>query len=302
MQQFDERISERFHEYDERIQEKRKKCKEQCEKDIQKIILKDKIEKELTEKLDALQTDIQSDELPECTCEKSLADKVEKTCLKCGRNLGGVVAPSLGVLGGIAELAISKWKPGALLAAESDAIAEGTAAGIKAGEVEGIKYIIGELRNQLQIYSIGPSPLEKAITAKTLYNPTLLTESVNIQHNILCKISGYNENEALCVIVGEESSSPKSVIGIYTQDIMSNAKEAVAQATKATTEQITPAFIESNKNAVEAACFTYHTAIIASIVAILIIVLIMFVIYLILRYRRTKKMKKKLQYIKLLKE
>ncbi|ETW51294.1 hypothetical protein PFMALIP_00659 [Plasmodium falciparum MaliPS096_E11] len=87
MQQFDERTSQRFREYDERMQEKRQTCKEQCDKDMQKIILKDKIEKELTEKLSALQTDISINDIPTCICEKSLADKVEKNCLKCGGDI-----------------------------------------------------------------------------------------------------------------------------------------------------------------------------------------------------------------------
>ncbi|ETW38550.1 hypothetical protein PFTANZ_00713 [Plasmodium falciparum Tanzania (2000708)] len=100
MQQFDERTSQRFREYDERMQEKRQTCKEQCDKDMQKIILKDKIEKELTEKLSALQTDISINDIPTCICEKSLADKVEKNCLKCGEIIGTAV-PELALLGGV---------------------------------------------------------------------------------------------------------------------------------------------------------------------------------------------------------
>ncbi|SOS76671.1 PIR protein, putative [Plasmodium sp. gorilla clade G1] len=100
MQQFDERTSQRFREYDERMQEKRQICKEQCDKDMQKIILKDKIEKELTEKLSALQTDISINDIPTCICEKSLADKMEKNCLKCGGILGTAV-PELPLLGEI---------------------------------------------------------------------------------------------------------------------------------------------------------------------------------------------------------
>ncbi|KNG74418.1 hypothetical protein PFMG_00601 [Plasmodium falciparum IGH-CR14] len=108
MQQFDERTSERFHEYDERIEEKRKKCKEQCEKDIQKIILKDKIEKELTEKFATLQTDITTEDIPTCVCEKSVADTVEKTCLKCGGLLGGGVEPTVGFLGTVVVNQLTK--------------------------------------------------------------------------------------------------------------------------------------------------------------------------------------------------
>ncbi|ETW33052.1 hypothetical protein PFTANZ_06230, partial [Plasmodium falciparum Tanzania (2000708)] len=136
MQQFEVRTSQRFHEYDERMKTTRQKCKEQCDEDIQKIILKDKIEKELMDKFATLHTDIQNDAIPTCICERSMADKMEKTCLKCTQNLGGIVAPSLGVLGGIAEGALYAWKPTALKAAIEAAIAKSaaeiSAAGIQA--------------------------------------------------------------------------------------------------------------------------------------------------------------------------
>ncbi|ETW31454.1 hypothetical protein PFFCH_01112 [Plasmodium falciparum FCH/4] len=86
----------------------KKECKEQCEKDIQKIILKDKIEKELTEKFATLQTDITTEDIPTCVCEKSLSDKVEKTCLKCGGILGGGVEPTVGLLGTVAVNQLTK--------------------------------------------------------------------------------------------------------------------------------------------------------------------------------------------------
>ncbi|EUR79041.1 hypothetical protein PFBG_00530 [Plasmodium falciparum 7G8] len=87
MENFSKQAQQRFNEYDEHMNEKLQKCKEQCDKDMQKIILKDKIEKELTEKLSALQTDISINDIPTCICEKSLADKVEKNCLKCGGDI-----------------------------------------------------------------------------------------------------------------------------------------------------------------------------------------------------------------------
>ncbi|KNC37978.1 rifin [Plasmodium falciparum RAJ116] len=99
MQDFDLQISQRFKEYDERMMENRKKCKEQCDKDIQKIILKDKIEKELTEKFLTLQTDISTNSTPTCVCEKSLGDKVEKGCLRCGGILS-TAFPEFGLIGG----------------------------------------------------------------------------------------------------------------------------------------------------------------------------------------------------------
>ncbi|EWC77322.1 surface antigen [Plasmodium falciparum UGT5.1] len=100
MQQFEDRTSQRFHEYDERMKTTRQKCKDRCNKEIEKIILKDKIEKELTETFATLQTDIQKEAIPTCICQKSLENKMEKNCLICGGVLGGGVMPGLGLIGG----------------------------------------------------------------------------------------------------------------------------------------------------------------------------------------------------------
>ncbi|EWC88214.1 hypothetical protein PFNF54_02992 [Plasmodium falciparum NF54] len=97
---FDRQTSHRFEEYEKRMNVKRQKCKEQCDKEVQKIILKDKIEKELTVKFGALHTHITIEDIPTCICDKSLSDKVEKTCLNCGGILGTVV-PGWGILGSI---------------------------------------------------------------------------------------------------------------------------------------------------------------------------------------------------------
>ncbi|KYN93012.1 rifin, partial [Plasmodium reichenowi] len=58
MQQFEDRASQRFHEYDERIQTTRQKCKDRCDKEVQKIILKDKLEKQMEQQLTTLETKI----------------------------------------------------------------------------------------------------------------------------------------------------------------------------------------------------------------------------------------------------
>ncbi|SPJ10088.1 PIR protein, partial [Plasmodium sp. DRC-Itaito] len=90
MQQFEDRTSQRFHEYDDRMVEKRKECKDKCDKEIQKIILKDKLEKQMAEHFDTLQTDIQSDAIPTCICEKVDSGQSGKmwvwarnSCTKC---------------------------------------------------------------------------------------------------------------------------------------------------------------------------------------------------------------------------
>ncbi|ETW51725.1 hypothetical protein PFMALIP_00150 [Plasmodium falciparum MaliPS096_E11] len=101
MQKFHDRTTQRFQEYDEKLQEKRQICKDKCDKEIQKIILKDKLEKQMAEQLTTLDTNITNDDIPTCVCEKSLADKVEKGCLRCGGILGSAM-PQLGLIGGSA--------------------------------------------------------------------------------------------------------------------------------------------------------------------------------------------------------
>ncbi|SOS76764.1 PIR protein [Plasmodium sp. gorilla clade G1] len=301
MQQFDERISERFHEYDERIQEKRKTCKEQCEKDIQKIILKDKIEKELTEKLEALETNIKTEDIPTCVCEKSIADKTEKYCLKCGYGLGSF-SPNVGLIGAIA---VNVWKTGALIAAESAAKAKGMAMGKAAGEAAGITKTIDGLYNHFFLTTLSHKPLQDVITAENFWNPAFISEAVQLEKTNMCFIFPHpSTHESFCSLASHGSTFDffDRYVEANVHTVVSKSSEAAAQAVTDITEQVTTAAIETNKNAVEAACVSYHTAIIASIVAILIIVLIMVIIYLILRYRRKIKMKKKLQYIKLLKE
>ncbi|ETW58817.1 hypothetical protein PFMC_05297 [Plasmodium falciparum CAMP/Malaysia] len=91
MHDFDRQTSQRFEEYNERMNKNRQKCKEQCDRDIQNIILKDKIAKGLKQQLTTLETNIDTNDIPTCVCDKSVADKVEKTCLKCGGVLGGAV-------------------------------------------------------------------------------------------------------------------------------------------------------------------------------------------------------------------
>ncbi|ETW39110.1 hypothetical protein PFTANZ_00172 [Plasmodium falciparum Tanzania (2000708)] len=73
---FERQMSQRFEEYEERMITQRQKRKEQRDKNIQKIIHKDKM-------------------------EKNVEEKIEKGCLMCGCGLGSV-AGSVGLFGGIA--------------------------------------------------------------------------------------------------------------------------------------------------------------------------------------------------------
>ncbi|ETW30927.1 hypothetical protein PFFCH_01644 [Plasmodium falciparum FCH/4] len=99
---FDRQTSQRFEEYEERMNEKRQKCKEQCDKDIEQIILRDKT-------------------------KKSLEEKVEKGCLKCGCGLGGVAA----IVGLLGTAIVNVLTKDATAAAVNLAIEKGIEAGVK---------------------------------------------------------------------------------------------------------------------------------------------------------------------------
>ncbi|ETW28777.1 hypothetical protein PFFCH_03795 [Plasmodium falciparum FCH/4] len=172
MHDFDRQTSQRFEEYNERMNKNRQKCKEQCDKDIRKIILKDKIEKELKQQLATLETDISTDDIPTCVCEKSIADKVEKGCLECGGILGAAM-PELGSIGGSLLSALYTWKPKALeaaiAAAKELAITEATNAGVST--------VVSKLK-ELSSSWVGKGALDLSpIVSKSNFKyPTLLIE------------------------------------------------------------------------------------------------------------------------------
>ncbi|SOS78244.1 PIR protein, putative [Plasmodium sp. gorilla clade G1] len=307
MENYNRQISQRFQDYDKRIKGKLQKCKEQCNKDIQKIILKDKIEKELTEKLATLDTNIATKNIPTCVFEKSLADKIEKFCLKCGYGFGGVV-PSLGLLGG---MGMYGWKIAALAAAEKAATTKGLTAGKTAGDLAGVDKFIDGLRTTFFIDQLGPTELESVFTPQNYTNFSNLSNVIHQQYRGLCSIGGANDSHPMCEIAntlkfvaepGQVQVPEKLIIETKVSEILAEAKGVAAEVTKTATKDATSAAIKTNTATVQAGFESYITYINASIITILIIVLVMVIIYLILRYRRKKKMKKKLQYIKLLKE
>ncbi|ETW32474.1 hypothetical protein PFFCH_00094 [Plasmodium falciparum FCH/4] len=323
MDNFNRQTQQRFHEYDERMKTTRQKCKDRCDKEIQKIILKDKLEKELAEKFVTLQTDIQNDAIPTCVCEKSLEDKMEKACLRCTQNLGGIVAPSSGVLAGIAELGLSAWKTTEIAAATQEAIAKGLALGKIAGDAAGATEVIAQVELQFRLSSIGVNDLGSVINVTNYNNTEYIFKAIFSKFEEQCMPSfpvpgpgtvarvSKNINSPFCNSVwqnpfpgnsGSRAVSAKDTITNIVNGIVEDAKFTAEATAQTATEEATNLAMETNTAAVKTAYGGYQTAIIASIVAIVVIVLIMVIIYLILRYRRKKKMKKKLQYIKLLEE
>ncbi|CAD52049.1 rifin [Plasmodium falciparum NF54] len=311
MQQFHDRTTQRFHEYDERMKTTRQECKEQCDKEIQKIILKDKMEKQMAEKLSTLETKINTDDIPTCVCEKSMADKTEKFCLNCGKNMAAI-APWWGLVCGSGY---AGWLHSAMAAAIDKAIAEGAAAGIKAGHLAGTNAVIEQLRT-LGIYFVGNKQLETIIDVTNYMNVSFIYDKVYSHYITLCTprpvnghlVSNFNFSDRFCKLfhqkdlVSLDIKSVKAIIKKNVEEAVAGAEQAAKAEVSNVTATKTTEFTTKNIAEVEAATTSYYTPIIASIVAIVIIVLIMVIIYKILRYRRKKKMKKKLQYIKLLEE
>ncbi|EUR72234.1 hypothetical protein PFBG_02736 [Plasmodium falciparum 7G8] len=312
MENFNRQTSQRFHEYDERMKTTRQKCREQCHKEIEKIILKDKMEKQMAQQLTTLETKIGTDDIPTCVCEKSMADKMEKDCLRCTYGLG-TLAPTVGLIGSVA---VGAWKPGALEAAIEAAIAKSAAeisaaanaAGIQAGKIA----VIEELKT-LTIYNVDAKLLGSIIGSKNNTALTMISNIISQRNSELCSLNADSSFNGMCTqlkislrIVESNGRTPllphANAIRLKAQEIVTKVEGVAADASAVKSAELTAEITKEQTTAINTIFMSKQTAIIASVVAILIIVLIMVIIYLILRYRRKKKMKKKAQYTKLLNE
>ncbi|CDO61633.1 rifin [Plasmodium reichenowi] len=252
MQQFDDRTSQRFQEYEERVKEKRQKHKEQRDKNIQDIIERDKR-------------------------EKSLAEKVERGCLRCGCALGGGVLPVWGLVSGLWYATLSQHAT--KLAIE---------AGIKAGLKEGLPKV-------MEIANPSVSGVPGTIPTVEMLQP--LTKGISGDNVTL-----YDILKCISTKVGDPVKATEH--GPFYATVRTWAQKAPSDFNEEPLQSATAAFANAFKDA-KAAEFASHTSllsntIIASVVAIVVIVLIMVIIYLVLRYRRKKKINKKAQYTKLL--
>ncbi|KNC35089.1 rifin [Plasmodium falciparum RAJ116] len=309
MENYNRQTSQRFQEYNERIIKNRQKCKEECEKDIQKIILKDKIEKELAEKFVNLETNIDTNAIPTCVCEKSVADKVEKGCLKCGYGLG-TVAPTVGLIGSVS---VNVWKTTlidvAIELAKEAGVAAGKAAGLKAGKdvvikalefIEVDKFFPGIFKNIRNItHYADVKNFVGAIVKEHAENcgGGITYGGVNKCNAFEIKLGLFEAETGKTYGAPARSEIPK-IINKYVADATTVANAKTVKVTAAKTAE----FEVAKKGVIEAASYDWYATVGYSVLAIIIIILIMIIIYLILRYRRKKKMKKKLQYIKLLEE
>ncbi|CDO61557.1 rifin [Plasmodium reichenowi] len=280
---FDRQTSQRFQEYEKRMKNKRQKLKEERDKNIEKIIEKDKM-------------------------VKSLEEKIEKGCLRCGCGLGGVAA-SVGLFGG---LGMYGWKSSATTAAiegvKQASIEAGEAARIPAA----IDAVIEGIKNEFGVSILDAKELVSYITPNTYPNVSLISEKVYFQYQSKCipLSSGVDLSNPICISVAQKSEAAKEipemlqgkavshmkVINKTVENIVLESEHVAETAAKRATAEA----IKASTDAVESTYASCQTAIIASVVAIIIIALVMIIIYLVLRYRRKKKMNKKAQYTKLL--
>ncbi|SOV78722.1 PIR protein [Plasmodium reichenowi] len=289
---FERQTSQRLREYDERMKEKRQKRKEQRDKNIQKIIHKDKM-------------------------EKNLAEKIEKGCLMCGCGLGSV-AGSVGLFGGVV---INIWKPGALKAAIAAALKANATEISATAEAAGAAEIIKLIKSTFYVDKLGETVLKSFFDAQNDINVASITQAVSNQYLQTCisdssgsvrfLFGGGNRDIPFCNSVWIQTSavsqtrqgiSDIEVIQKTVQNIVTKAEGSANAASKAAEAAQKAIIKKAQETAIEATSTQLYSAIGYSILAILIIVLIMLIIYLILRYRRKKKMKKKAQYTKLLNE
>ncbi|KNC37478.1 rifin, partial [Plasmodium falciparum RAJ116] len=285
MGNFNKQTQQRFHEYDNRMKTTRQKCKDKCDKEVQKIILKDKLEKQMEQQLTTLETKIDTDDIPTCICEKSLADKVEKNCLACGGMLSGGVAPTVGLIGSVA---VHVWKPvalkeainAALNAAANDISAAVKAAGIEAGK----NAVIGGL-DALKIGQLGIGSWEPYFTTGYNVNVKQLASVILNRRGEMCGVGAKTLDSATCKIINinlrtihpdgsnylPDSQGIPETLELILDKATTNAEAAEAAKNSTLTAEITT----EQTTLIEAGFENYISSINASIIAILIIVLIM---------------------------
>ncbi|SOV77355.1 rifin PIR protein, putative [Plasmodium reichenowi] len=279
MQQFVDRTSQRFQEYEEHMKEKRQKRKEQRDKNIQKIIEKDKM-------------------------DKSLEQKIEKGCLKCGCGLGGVAA-CVGIFGTVAvkELTKAAITAAAKEAVKDTALAEAAKA---AGAAAGKEFFIAGLK-EMGVSTLGDTELVSYFATTDYTDFTKIAHVINLEYRTdTCLFGDSGARKIFCTWVNDKSAaalnvkrgvvSHTAVVETHVKEIVTNAITRAGEVTNRTTAEA----IEASTEAAKSAYASSQTAIIASVVSIIIIALVMIIIYLVLRYRRKKKMKKKAEYTKLL--
>ncbi|EWC77999.1 surface antigen, partial [Plasmodium falciparum UGT5.1] len=231
------------------------------------------------DKIVTLDTDIQSDAIPACVCEKSLADKVEKGCLRCGYGLG-TVAPTVGLIGSVA---VNAWKAAELVTAKKLAAEAGAAAGLKAGDALGMKIVTEGLRT-LGVEDVCPEIFKSILKISHYSKVKDFAGAIFEKKSQACSAGNLSRaNRAMCetfdIEFGLMDAVTHSPIGApgkgrIVQKINELA-EGATQAAETEAARVTAteklAIETAQKGAIEAASMQLYTTIAYSILAILII-------------------------------
>ncbi|KOB63548.1 hypothetical protein PFHG_05282 [Plasmodium falciparum HB3] len=207
--------------------------------------------------------------------------------MKCTQNLGGIVAPSSGVLGGIAEGALIVWKDAEIVAAIAAAKEAGMAAGIKAGEAAGATRLIELIQSTFKIKNIAGEALGSFINPENYTSVSIITEALSNDYLDICirSLPGslrdvgvrYNSSSPICTFVevgmvaknAGTGGSPKNFIETYVQSFVSQAETTAEMAVQKVTKDATTTLTAQKTGAINTIFMSKQTAIIASVVAIL---------------------------------
>ncbi|SPJ10034.1 rifin PIR protein, putative [Plasmodium sp. DRC-Itaito] len=224
MEIFNKQTQQRFQEYDDRMKTTRQKCKDRCDKEIQKIILKDKLEKQMAQQLTTLETKIDANNIPTCIFEKSMADKVEKGCLRCGGVFGGGVMPGLGLIGVNRVYILANYN------IINEFIGK-TIQGLN-DDIPGMARLFGDKIAQI-------------VTPETYDQPMALVKTILTAKEKLCACSGMDD-QLLCKGISESftKSLPSRIQGAVDQGVYA-AKEMSATPTTPTTFLTNPIILSA---------------------------------------------------------
>ncbi|SOS81665.1 PIR protein, pseudogene, putative [Plasmodium sp.] len=229
-------------------------------------------QKELTEKLSTLQTDISTNDIPTCVCEKLVADKVEKTFFfGCG---------------GILCTEVPGWSIISIIGFYAFVNSNAMEAVVKAD----IAKVLNELKEITVLDTLFEDKLASLVTIERYACPNALNQSIMVS------------NESICSVAGLQRAACGSTRFFNQNEIAPKIHGAIVEGIAVVKDAAT----KIRNTAFSSPFFFSDIIVISAIVVVCIALILLFIylfIYLILHYsRKKKKMKKKLQYKKLLKE
>ncbi|SPJ10046.1 rifin PIR protein,putative [Plasmodium sp. DRC-Itaito] len=163
--------------------------------------------------LTTLDTNITTEDIPTCVCEKSIADETEKFCLN-------------GAYGGHSMVQI----------AMTAAIAASEKAGAIAGEAAGIDAVITALNSSLNIDNLGWSTLNTVLNGNNFKNVNFLVELIKNKYNTVCVVPDPDLDKLLCLhrSIGGDNVAYKLIETNVESAVISGTKAATAKTAEMT--------------------------------------------------------------------